>query len=61
MTENIKAAKKYAKIDYNTRERLLDLILVKKLSFREASDLLKINQSTARMIVRKYKREGKLF
>lgn len=46
--------KKYAKISLETRRRLIELVLEQKYSFKDAAAELGINQSTARMIVRKY-------
>ena len=46
--------KKYAKISIKTREDLLGLVQEKGYTFKKAADELGINQSTARMIVRKF-------
>ena len=53
--------RKYAKITLETRERLIDMVHSQGYTFKKAADILGINQSTARMIVRKYEREGSLF
>lgn len=46
--------KKYAKINFTMRKRLLDMVHGQGYSFKKAADELGINQSTARMIVRKF-------
>ena len=53
--------RRYAKISLKTRETLIDLVHKQGYTFKKASDFLGINQSTARMIVRKYERDGQLF
>ena len=53
--------RKYAKITLKVREELLDLVHNQGYTFKRAADELHINQSTARMIVRKYEKSGQLF
>ena len=53
--------KKYAKISFETRQMLVDLVHRQNYSFKKAADRLNMNQSTARMIVRKYEASGNLF
>lgn len=53
--------KKYAKISLDQREKLLSLVLDEGFTFKKAADALHMNQSTARMIVRKFQQEGNLF
>ena len=40
---------------------MLELVHNQGLTFKKAADILNINQSTARMIVRKYEKSGTLF
>ena len=53
--------RKYAKISLEIRQKLIHLVHQEGYSFKKAADVLGINQSTARMIVRKYERDGVLF
>ena len=53
--------RKYAKICLKKRENLIDMVHNQGFTFKKASDILGINQSTARMIVRKYEKDGQLF
>ena len=53
--------RKYAKITLKVREELIDLVHQQGFTFKKAADSLNINQSTARMIVRKYEKSGVLF
>ena len=53
--------RKYAKITLQVREKLIDMVHQQGYTFKKAADVLGINQSTARMIVRKFERDGELF
>ena len=55
------STRKYAKINFEMRKKLIELVHSEGCSFKKAADILGINQSTARMIVRKYERQGALF
>lgn len=51
----------YSRISRKTREKLIALVHDKDYTFKRAADSLKLNQSTARMIVRKFEKEGDIF
>ncbi len=52
---------KYAHISYKKRVKIIDMIINQGNSIKKAAKLLKIKASTARMILKKYKEEGKIF
>jgi DNA-binding Lrp family transcriptional regulator len=41
--------------------KLISLVCEKNLRFSEASRILRISPSTAKMIIKKYQNEGKIF
>lgn len=54
-------AKKYSKISYETRRKLIELVCEDGIPCVLAGKELGISASTAKMIVKKYREEGEIF
>lgn len=60
MGKNLRVTK-YAYISYEKRLRIVEMICEKGFTIQKTANLLGINASTARMILKKYKDDGKIF
>jgi len=52
---------KYAFIDYEKRLKIIDFIEKKGFTIQKTANILGINASTARMILKKFKQNGQIF
>lgn len=52
---------KYAHISYEKRLRIVEMVCERGYTIQKTANLLGINASTARMILKKYKDDGKIF
>lgn len=52
---------KYAFIDYEKRLKIIDFIERKGFTIQKTANILGINASTARMILKKFKQNGQIF
>jgi transposase-like protein len=51
----------YAYINYEKRLKIVEMVCEKGYTIQKTANLLGINASTARMILKKYKDDGKIF
>ena len=59
-TDNKESKRTYNQVDFELRKQLLNIIQSRKLSIKTAADELGINYSTAKNIVRIYRRENRM-
>lgn len=56
-----KARRKYMKIDFETRKKVINFLETNNENFREAAELFNLKLSTIRAIYNRYKTDGKIF
>lgn len=60
MGKNLRVTK-YAHINYEKRLKIVELVIQKGYTIQKTANILGINASTARMILKKWKDDGKIF